>query len=135
MYPCLRETRTELEQDDAAGGVHRRVRGHHRVQLLGGRVGARARVDEVDAPSLLDGEREHEVLDPDVRHVSRARDVQVLQRRAVLPWEECLTILTSIKAMFRLNSVRNTNFGLDNKKSFLMHSIIVFGVTDHICIK
>ena len=104
MYPCLRETRTELEQDDAAGGVHRRVRGHHRVQLLGGRVGARARVDEVDAPSLLDGEREHEVLDPDVRHVRRARDVQVLQRRAVLPWEECLTILTSMKAM--LHNVR-----------------------------
>ena len=69
------------------------------MQLLGGRVGARARVDEVDAPRLLYGEREHEVLDPDVRHVSRARDVQVLQRRAVLPWEERLSILTSIKAM------------------------------------
>ena len=37
--------------------------------------------------------------------------------------------------MVRLNSVKNTNFGLDNKKSFLMHSKIVFGVTDHICIK
>ena len=34
----------------------------------------------------------------------------------------------------RLNSVRNTNFGLDNKKPFLTHSKIVF-VTDNICIK
>ena len=37
--------------------------------------------------------------------------------------------------MNRLNSVKNTNFGLDNKKSFLTHSKIVFGVTDNICIK
>ena len=37
--------------------------------------------------------------------------------------------------MSRLNSVRNINFGLDNKKSFLVHSKIVFGVTDHFCIK
>ena len=35
----------------------------------------------------------------------------------------------------RLNSVKNTNFGLENKKSFLTHSKIVFGVTDHFCIK
>ena len=40
-----------------------------------------------------------------------------------------------IVPILRLNSVKNTNFGLDNKKSFLMHSKIVFGVTDHICIK
>ena len=37
--------------------------------------------------------------------------------------------------IYRLNSVKNTNFGLDNKKSFLTHSKIVFGVTDHFCIK
>ena len=37
--------------------------------------------------------------------------------------------------VLRLNSVKNTNFGLDNKKSFLTHSKIVFGVTDHFCIK
>ena len=37
--------------------------------------------------------------------------------------------------MCRLNSVKNTNFGLDNKKSFLTHSKIVFGVTDNFCIK
>ena len=37
--------------------------------------------------------------------------------------------------MTRLNSVKNTNFGLENKKSFLTHSKIVFGVTDHFCIK
>ena len=37
--------------------------------------------------------------------------------------------------MFRLNLVKNTNFGLYNKKSFLTHSKIVFGVTDHFCIK
>ena len=37
--------------------------------------------------------------------------------------------------MVRLNSVKNTNFGLENKKSFLTHSKIVFGVTDHFCIK
>ena len=35
----------------------------------------------------------------------------------------------------RLNSVKNTNFGLDNKKPFLTHSKIVFGVTDNFCIK
>ena len=35
----------------------------------------------------------------------------------------------------RLNSVKNTNFGLYNKKSFLTHPNIVFGVTDHFCIK
>ena len=117
LYPCLRETRTELKQDDAAGGVHRRVRGHHRVQLLGGRVGARARVDEVDAPRLLDGEREHEVLDPDVRHVSRARDVQVLQRRAVLPWEECLTILTSMYVLI-MDILKNKCFTTFTSKFF-----------------
>ena len=37
--------------------------------------------------------------------------------------------------IFRLNSVKNTNFGLYNKKSFLTHPNIVFGVTDHFCIK
>ena len=35
----------------------------------------------------------------------------------------------------RLNSVKNTNFGLDNKKLFLMHWKIVFWVTEHFCIK
>ena len=37
--------------------------------------------------------------------------------------------------MSRLNSVKNTNFGLDNKKLILMHWKIVFWVTDHFCIK
>ena len=37
--------------------------------------------------------------------------------------------------MRRLNSVKITNFGLENKKSFLTYSKIVFGVTDHVCIK
>ena len=37
--------------------------------------------------------------------------------------------------MLRLNSVKNTNFGLYNQTSFLMDSKIVFGVTDHFCIK
>ena len=37
--------------------------------------------------------------------------------------------------MVRLNSLKNTNFRLYNKKSFLTHSKIVFGVTDHFCIK
>ena len=40
--------------------------------------------------------------------------------------------MTSIN---RLNSVKNTNFGLYNKKLFLTDSKIVFGVTDHFCIK
>ena len=37
--------------------------------------------------------------------------------------------------IIRLNSVKNTNFGLYNQTSFLMDSKIVFGVTDHFCIK
>ena len=37
--------------------------------------------------------------------------------------------------IIRLNSVKNTNFGLDNKKLFLMHWKIVFWVTDHFSVK
>ena len=37
--------------------------------------------------------------------------------------------------MTRLNSVKNTKFGLDNKKVFLMHWKFVFWVTEHFCIK
>ena len=37
--------------------------------------------------------------------------------------------------MYRLNSVKNTNFGLDNNKLILMHWKIVFWVNDHFCIK
>ena len=44
-------------------------------------------------------------------------------------WVYCLLLIS------RLNSVKNTNFGLYNKKSFLTHPNIVFGVTDHFCIK
>ena len=35
----------------------------------------------------------------------------------------------------RLNLEKNINFGLYNQKSFLTHPNIVFGVTDHFCIK
>ena len=33
------ESRTELEEDDTAGGVHAGLQSDHRLQLLGGRVG------------------------------------------------------------------------------------------------
>ena len=33
------ESRTELEEDDTAGGVHAGLQGDHRLQLLGWRVG------------------------------------------------------------------------------------------------
>ena len=44
-------------------------------------------------------------------------------------WVYCLLLISG------LNSVKNTNFGLYNKKSFLTHPNILFGVTDHFCIK
>ena len=37
--------------------------------------------------------------------------------------------------MTRLNSVKNTNFGLNKNNLFFMHWKIVFWVTDHFCIK
>ena len=37
--------------------------------------------------------------------------------------------------MYRLNSVKNTNFGFYKKKSFLTHSKTVFWVTENFCIK
>ena len=37
----LGESGTELEEDDAAGGVHAGLQSDHRLQLLGGRVGPR----------------------------------------------------------------------------------------------
>ena len=37
--------------------------------------------------------------------------------------------------MSRLNSVKNTNFGVDDKKLFLMHWKTVFWVTEHFCRK
>ena len=43
--------------------------------------------------------------------------------------------LTWFCTITRLNSVKNTNFGLDNKNSFLMHWKMVFWVTDKFSIK
>ena len=37
--------------------------------------------------------------------------------------------------MFRLNLVKNINFGLDQIKKILTHRKIVFWVTEHFCIK
>ena len=37
--------------------------------------------------------------------------------------------------MYRLNLVKNINFGLDQKKIYLTHFKTVFWVTDHFCIK
>ena len=54
------------------------------MELLGRGVGPGPRVHQVHPPRLLDAEREHEVLDPEVRHVGAAGDVQVLEGGAAL---------------------------------------------------
>ena len=67
-----------------ACSVHTGLAGHHCVQLLGRGVGPGSRVDQVHSARLLDAEREHEVLDPEVRDVGGAGDVQVLEGCAAL---------------------------------------------------
>ena len=54
-----------------ACSVHPGLAGYHGVELLGGRVCARARVDQVHAPRLLDGEREHQVLETRSEYFSK----------------------------------------------------------------
>ena len=66
--------------------VHPCLPGHHCVELLGRGVGPGPRVHQVHPPRLLDAEREHEVLDPEVSHVGAAGDVQVLQGGAALTY-------------------------------------------------
>ena len=67
-----------------ACGVHPGLPGHHGVELLGRGVGPGPGVHQVHAARLLDREREHEVLDPEVRHVRGAGDVEELEGGAAL---------------------------------------------------
>ena len=64
-------------------------------------------------------------------------DITHTLHMSVLSVEQGKSVIRSVETrnIIRLNSVKNTNFGLDNKKSFLMHPKIVFGVTDHFSIK
>ena len=61
------------------------------------------------------------------------------EQRRTMAWS--VTYALSLKDLFyfqtisRLNSVKNTNIGLDNKKIFLMHWKTVFWVTEHFSIK
>ena len=53
-----------------------------------------------------------------------------------LPQGDFINIPTSsIYSIFRLNLVKNINFGLDQKKIFLTHWKTVFWVTEHFLIK
>ena len=64
------------------------------MKLFGRGVGSRSRVDQVHPPRLLDAEREHEVLDPEVRDVGGAGDVQVLEGGAALAQDTQHLIVT-----------------------------------------
>ena len=75
---------TKLQQDDTACHVHPRLLGYHSVELFCWRIGPGPCVDQVHSPCLLDRERKDQVLYPQICHIHRPRDVQVLQCGAVL---------------------------------------------------